>query len=73
MAPDPQSHAARQRRYQRRQRDGDTVVTVALSQQHTAKLVRLGCLALERLDDRGAIADALRLVLDAIDDDQARG
>jgi hypothetical protein len=59
----PSSAAARQRRYKARQRQGEVVVTVALSPDETATLHRVGCLDLDRLEDRAAIADALHLVL----------
>jgi hypothetical protein len=56
-------HAARQRRYRKRQRNGEVMVTVALSQEETDKLVRLRCLDLDKLEDRAAIADAVHLLL----------
>jgi hypothetical protein len=59
----PSSHAARQRRYRRRQRNGEIMVTVGLSQGEIDKLCRLHCLDLDKLENRGAIADALHLLL----------
>ena len=63
MLDRPPSHAARQRRYRRRQRNGEMMVTVALSREETDKLCRLRCLDLDKLEDRGAIADAVHLLL----------
>jgi hypothetical protein len=63
MLDRPPSHAARQRRYRRRQRTGEVMVTVALSREETDKLCRLRCLGLDQLEDRGAIADAIHLLL----------
>jgi hypothetical protein len=71
MALDPRSHAIRQRRYRRRQRCGDVTALVTFSQAETAKLNRLGCLALARLEDRDAVADAIHLLLASIREDQA--
>jgi hypothetical protein len=63
-SPDrPPSHAGRQRRYRKRQRNGEAVVTIALSREETDTLCRLRCLDLDRLEDRGAIADAIHLLL----------
>jgi hypothetical protein len=59
----PNRHAARQRRYRRRQRNGEVMVTVALSPDETDKLTRLRCLDVDKLEDRGAIADAIHLLL----------
>ena len=42
------------------------MITVTLSEAETAKLNRLGCLDLDKLEDRAAIADALHLVLASI-------
>jgi hypothetical protein len=64
----PPSHAARQRKYRARQKAGDVVVTVTLSPEKINKLHLLRCLDLDRLEDRGAIADALHLLLDAIEE-----
>jgi hypothetical protein len=55
--------AARQRRYKARQRQGEVVITVTLSPDETATLHRVGCLDLDKLEDRAAIAEALHLVL----------
>jgi hypothetical protein len=63
MLDRPPSHAVRQRRYKARQRQGDVVVTVTLSPDETATLNRVGCLDLDKLEDRSAIASALHLVL----------
>jgi hypothetical protein len=63
MLERPPSHAARQRRYRRRQRNGEIMVSVALSPEETDKLSRLRCLDLDKLEDRGAIADAIHLLL----------
>jgi hypothetical protein len=63
MLERPPSHAIRQRRYRRRQRNGEIMVTVGLSREETDKLCRLRCLDLDRLEDRGAIADAVHLLL----------
>ena len=63
MLERPPSHAARQRRYRKRQRNGEVMVTVALSREETDRLCRLGCLDLDKLEDRGAIADAVHLLL----------
>jgi hypothetical protein len=57
------SHAARQRRYRRRQHNGEVMVTVGLSQEETDKLCRLRYLDLDKLEDRAAIADAIHLLL----------
>jgi hypothetical protein len=59
----PSPAAARQRRYRRRQRNGETIVTVALSPEETDKLYRLRCLDAHQLEDRAAIADAIHLLL----------
>ena len=59
----PPSHAARQRRYRRRQRNDEIMVTVGLSREETDKLCRLHCLDLDKLEDRGAVADAIHLLL----------
>jgi hypothetical protein len=63
MLERPPSHAARQRRYRRRQRNGELLVTVALSPEETDKLCRLRCLDLDKLEDRAAIAEAIHLLL----------
>jgi hypothetical protein len=60
------SHAARQRRYRRRQSDGDVMLTLTLSRREVAKLHKQGSLDLSQLEDRGAIADAIHLLLDNI-------
>jgi hypothetical protein len=64
------SGSDRQRRYRHRQSCGDVVVTLTLSQAETAKLCRLDCLKITRLEDRGAIVDALHLLLDSVDETQ---
>src|SRR5262249_10973474 len=50
-------HAARQRRYRQRQRDGEVVVTIGLLPHETAILHRPRCLDVDKLEDRAAIAD----------------
>jgi hypothetical protein len=62
--------AARQRRYRHRQRCGDVTALVTFSQAETAKLNRLGCLTLARLEDRAAVADAVHLLLASIQEDK---
>jgi hypothetical protein len=64
-APSP-SHAARQRAYRGRQRNGEVVVTVTLSRAETDVLHRLRCLDLGKLEDRAAIADAVHLLIASI-------
>jgi hypothetical protein len=59
----PPSHAARQRRYRQRQRSHEIMVTIGFSPDETAKLNRLRCLDLDKLEDRAAIADAVHLLL----------
>jgi len=59
-------HAARQRRYRLRQKNGELAVTVTLSQDETAKLQRLGCVDLDRLEDRAALAEGLHLLIATI-------
>ena len=56
-------HAARQRRYRKRQRNGEVMVTVALSPSDVDKLYRLGCVELAKVEDRAALADGVRLLL----------
>jgi hypothetical protein len=63
------SGSDRQRRYRRRQHAGDVVVTLTLTEAETAKLCRQGCLDISQLEDRGAIAEAVHLLLDSILDD----
>jgi hypothetical protein len=53
------SHAARQRRYRRRQRNGELLVSITATPAEVDVLHRLGYLDLGRLEDRAAIADAL--------------
>jgi hypothetical protein len=59
----PSAAAVRQRRYKVRQRQGDVVVTVTLSPDETATLNRVGCLDIDRLEDRAAIGHAIHLML----------
>ena len=59
----PSAAAARQRRYKARQRQGDVVVTFTLSPDETAKLHRIGCLDLDKLEDRHALGAAIHLML----------
>jgi hypothetical protein len=59
----PSAHAARQRRYRRRQRNGEIMVTIGLSPAEVDTLHRLRCLDLDKLEDRAAIADAVHLLL----------
>jgi hypothetical protein len=71
----PPSHAARQRRYRRRQRCGDVVLTLTLSPREIDGLYQQGSLDLDALEDRGAIADAIHLLIGSIildDDDHTR-
>jgi hypothetical protein len=63
LARPPSLAASRQRRYKARQRTGEVVVTLTLSPAETATLHRVGCLDLDRLEDRRAIADAVHLML----------
>jgi hypothetical protein len=53
----------RQRRYRRRQRNGDIVVTITFRPDETARLNRVGCLELSKLENRSAIADAIHLLI----------
>jgi hypothetical protein len=57
------SHAHRQRAYRARQRNGRLLVTVELAPEEVDTLHRLGCIDLDRLEDRDALADALHLLL----------
>jgi hypothetical protein len=63
------SHAARQRRYRRRQKTGVVMVTTGFSPEEINKLHLVGCIDLNRLEDRGAIADAIHLLLANIQDE----
>jgi hypothetical protein len=75
MDQPPPSHAARQRRYRRRQRCGDVVLTLTLSPCEIDRLHRQGSLDLDALEDRSAIADAIHLLIGSIilaDDDRRR-
>jgi hypothetical protein len=65
----PPSHAARQRRYRRRQHRGELMVTLGLSPHEIDKLHRVGCLDLDKLENRGALANALHLLIAAIEED----
>jgi len=61
--PRRRPHAARQRRYRQRQRNGEVIVSIGLLPHETAILHRLNCLDLDKLEDRAAIADAIHLLL----------
>lgn len=61
--PSPSAAARRQARYKMRQRQGHVVVTLTLSPDETARLHRVGCLDLDKLENRAAIADAVHLML----------
>ena len=63
MLERPPSHAARQRRYRKRQRNGRLMVTVELAPEEVDTLHRLGCVDLDRLEDRAALAAAVHLLL----------
>jgi len=54
---------SRQARYRRRQRNGEVMVTLALTPEHTARLAQLGYLAEHELEDRPAIAAAIQLLI----------
>jgi hypothetical protein len=60
-------HRERQRRYRHRQRASALMVVVEIGPEHTAKLVQLGFLRECALEDRAAIAAAVRQALDAIE------
>lgn len=55
--------AARQRRYRQRQRDGEIMVTIGLSEAETDKLVRLRCIDADKLENRTALIAAVHLLL----------
>jgi hypothetical protein len=61
--PPPSPGALRARRARRRQKRGELLVTVALTADETAKLHKLGYLELDQLEDRAAIAAAVRALL----------
>jgi hypothetical protein len=63
------SHTKRQRRYRARQRRGERVVTVTLSADEVDKLRRLGTLDFDKVEDAGAIANALHLLIDSVRED----
>ena len=56
-------HAARQRRYRRRQAMGRVVVTTEFTVEETAKLCRLEYLDEAHLEDREQIAAAIHALL----------
>jgi hypothetical protein len=62
------AHARRQQRYRRRQRAQEVVVTVTLRPDEIDRLHRQRCLALDKLDDRAAIAEAIHLLIGSIQD-----
>lgn len=64
--PPSDSHRERQRRYRQRQRQGEVMVTLGLLPSEVDKLCRLGCVDLADLENRGALAHALHLLLAAI-------
>jgi hypothetical protein len=64
--PPPGSHRERQRRYRERQRQGELMVSVGLMPDEIDKLHRLGCVDLGDLENRGALAHGLHLLLAAI-------
>jgi hypothetical protein len=66
QGPSSGSHRERQRRYRARQRNGEVAVTVFLTQDETGLLQRLGCLDVDRLEDRSALATALHLLLASV-------
>jgi hypothetical protein len=68
MLDRPTSNAVRQRRHRLRQKSGEVMVTVGLSQDETAKLVRLRCLDDGKQEDRAAIVQAVHLLLASISD-----
>jgi hypothetical protein len=62
------SASQRQARYRERQRDGVAVVTIGLTPDQTAKLHRLGLIALDKLEDRAALVVALHTLIDIIEE-----
>jgi hypothetical protein len=69
MAVPERTHAARQRRYRRRQQTREVVLTLTLSEAEVAKLHLLQCLDLDKLENRGAITEAIHLLLATIHED----
>ena len=59
----PSAVAVRQRRFKARQRQGEVVISITLSPAETDVLYRIGCLDLDKLEDRAAIVEALHLAL----------
>jgi hypothetical protein len=68
LARPPSHNALRQRRFRQRQRRHEVMVTISLTPAETSVLHRLGYLALDQLEDRAAIADAVRSMLGNIKD-----
>jgi hypothetical protein len=66
MLQRPTSHAARQRRYRRRQRNGEITINVTMSEEETDKLCRLRCLDLDKLENRAAIANAVHILIASV-------
>jgi hypothetical protein len=66
MLEAPSPTAARQRRFRERQRNGEVVVSIALTPAEVDLLHRLGCVDLARLEDRAALVEALHLLLSNI-------
>lgn len=59
----PSPAAVRQRRFKARQRNGEIVVTITLSPAETDTLYQIGCLDIDKLENRRAIVEALHLAL----------
>jgi hypothetical protein len=63
MLRSPKTAAVRQREYKARQKASRLLVTIELTPEDTGRLHRLGYLDLDELENRNAIAAALRLLL----------
>jgi hypothetical protein len=63
------SHARRQRRYRARQRRGERVVVTSFSVDEVAKLQALGTIDADKVEDAGAIATAIHLLIASIHED----
>ena len=61
-----QQHAAAQRRYRKREKNGVLQVKIPVSVEQVAKLHRLHYLRDHELEDRARIAEAISAVLDQI-------